>query len=521
MVRLPVEYQEVEYIQGTSNARIDTGIPGNNDSLVVSGKVYFNKFSAYQGFFGNYIDEDHNVSRLILYSSANGAVIVDINRRAGNSSAPKIGFYAGNVGEFKVNKTKLVFNGTEYSYGGVNNATVNDTNILLNVSDPAASTSNSELYRRWYYFQINDGDTMLRNFIPCYRKSDSEPGMYDTVTKQFFTNAGTGTFLVGNDVSWDTASLIERRRQILLNTPHLTSESANPLTFQTDISANLKDCKIYFEPVQEGTGDPSPDNVRPITGWDGVTITRCGKNLVLSDDPEKPNDNYYHSSTGSIAYSTEEGAFYSAGGGVGYAAHDLKNGTKSRLFTAPADMTATFSLFYKNIGTNYGLRFYYNNSRVQDIHGAVDETWHKFSYTRNMVKGDYIQIVIYGNIYFKDIQLELGSEATAYEPYTGTSLTIPFPQTIYGGYVDLSKGEVVEEWSQIASYNGETLPGEWVSDHDVYTAGTSPTIGAQVAYKLATPIAHQLTSQVIKTLKGINNIWSDANGNIEVKFWKH
>jgi len=32
---------------------------------------------------------------------------------------------------------------------------------------------------------------------------------------------------------------------------------------------------------------------------------------------------------------------------------------------------------------------------------------------------------------------------------------------------------------------------------------------------------YTLTPQTIKALKGINNIWSDANGNIEVKFWKH
>ena len=34
------------------------------------------------------------------------------------------------------------------------------------------------------------------NFIPCVRKSDSKPGMYDTVSKTFYTNAGTGEFIV-------------------------------------------------------------------------------------------------------------------------------------------------------------------------------------------------------------------------------------------------------------------------------------------------------------------------------------
>lgn len=36
------------------------------------------------------------------------------------------------------------------------------------------------------------------NFIPCVRKSDSKPGMYDTLTKTFYTNTGTGEFIVPN-----------------------------------------------------------------------------------------------------------------------------------------------------------------------------------------------------------------------------------------------------------------------------------------------------------------------------------
>ena len=39
-------------------------------------------------------------------------------------------------------------------------------------------------------------------------------------------------------------------------------------------------CKVSWEPTQEGTGDPSPENVRPIKGRDSVTVTRCGENLL-------------------------------------------------------------------------------------------------------------------------------------------------------------------------------------------------------------------------------------------------
>ena len=39
-------------------------------------------------------------------------------------------------------------------------------------------------------------------------------------------------------------------------------------------------CKASWEPTQEGTGDPSPENVRPISGRDSVTVERCGGMLL-------------------------------------------------------------------------------------------------------------------------------------------------------------------------------------------------------------------------------------------------
>jgi hypothetical protein len=48
-----------------------------------------------------------------------------------------------------------------------------------------------------------------------------------------------------------------------------------------DASAILaKDITIAIEPVQAGSGDPSPTNVRPISGWTGANVTRTGKNLL-------------------------------------------------------------------------------------------------------------------------------------------------------------------------------------------------------------------------------------------------
>lgn len=53
---------------------------------------------------------------------------------------------------------------------------------------------------RLYYFYFNQDGTDVFNMVPCYRKADGEIGMYDLVSKTFFTNAGTGTFTKGAEV---------------------------------------------------------------------------------------------------------------------------------------------------------------------------------------------------------------------------------------------------------------------------------------------------------------------------------
>ena len=54
---------------------------------------------------------------------------------------------------------------------------------------------------KYYYFKIYDNWTLVRDFVPCYRKSDEEIWMYDMVNDVFYTNAGTGTFTKGSDVN--------------------------------------------------------------------------------------------------------------------------------------------------------------------------------------------------------------------------------------------------------------------------------------------------------------------------------
>ena len=57
------------------------------------------------------------------------------------------------------------------------------------------------------------------------------------------------------------------------------SETGNPVVCYP-VAGYPLGCKVSWEPTQEGSGTPSPENIRPIKGRDSVTVERCGENLL-------------------------------------------------------------------------------------------------------------------------------------------------------------------------------------------------------------------------------------------------
>lgn len=55
------------------------------------------------------------------------------------------------------------------------------------------------IYRIKSYCVYSD-NVLTCDLVPCYRKTDSVIGMYDTVAKMFYTNVGTGEFVKGEDI---------------------------------------------------------------------------------------------------------------------------------------------------------------------------------------------------------------------------------------------------------------------------------------------------------------------------------
>ena len=107
-------------------------------------------------------------------------------------------------------------------------------------------------------------------------------------------------------------------------------------------------------------------------------------------------------------------------------------------------------------------------------------------YTGTSVSGTFYPMVRYADI---SDQTFIKNEINAYDRYI--YYTVGY---LYGGYWNLINGKVVKTHEHIASYNGETLPGWWMSDRDTYAPGTSPSIGASVTYELAEPVEYSGSS---------------------------
>lgn len=254
-----------------------------------------------------------------------------------------------------------------------------------------------------------------------------------------------------------------------------------------------------INPVQTGSGDPSPSNVRPITGWTGMNVVRTGKNLINFPDCASANVNIINNTYN--PYWNELNSHY-----------PFKENTQY-----------TFSCQFSTTDTenSWGLRVEYTNGTVAYIwlHNQTTDTNSITTAANRTIKRIHFAYSAAFTLEFSNAQLEEGTTATTFER-SGTTYPISWADeagTVYGGTLDVTNGVLTVTDGNIASYNGETLPSTWISDRDVYAVGTTPTTGAQVVYKLATPQTYQLTPQAVLTILGQNNIWADT-GDVEVAY---
>lgn len=328
------------------------------------------------------------------------------------------------------------------------------------------------------------------------------------------------------------------------------SETGNPVVCYP-VAGYPLGCKVNWEPTQEGSGTPSPDNIRPIKGRDSVTVERCGENL-LDSIPELPIRIYKDSPYIAVRGGTLPAGQYTMdvrldvipGGealGAALIKYELADGTEKYFVTRASKETSVTTAFETAIKA--------------------------------------ITVVNYGNIdgNITGISLVPGDGAGDFERYTGQTATLTLLRTIYGGTVDAVTGEGQETWKLLTldgteSWGSYILPNNkgtrWylhqsqapVDGRDTVTARSSHYNGAtgkqtyngvvgvsaysssvqiydsdraaisladwksylaaqyaagtpvQIAYKLAEPVPFTATgAQPIPDLSGVNTVLTDAD----------
>lgn len=327
---LPYEYQEVEYLESTGTQWIDTmWIPQTPFAIEQEIEILDTDGDRY---YGGVEENKYFIDHIRYYDTIQ-------HYTRDNSGAYKLNAFPKPNDKFKA---KCVWENDKI-YGYLN--------------DELKYTNNySGIYnftRTWYIFKLNldtfpygggkirifnykitQNNTLVRNFIPCYRKSDNVAGMYDLVNGQFYTNQGTGSFIVGNDVNID----IE------------------------------------------------------------ITPKRRTKNLSLDDNPNNPDANYISSGGGTqpIQYSQDENAFFTSNhrtrdwyvNSVGsytlsFTAKLRVEGSSAYAILANANGSFIGSIISKeNLTSNY--QRFYKTINITDITKPIQLTFYNTLYFRDI-----------------------------------------------------------------------------------------------------------------------------------------
>lgn len=404
--------------------------------------------------------------------------------------------------------------------------------------------------------------------------------------------------------------LMDARRRMLLNAPHINANSGDIVHFKTDMKAPLKECVVNFSPIQEGTGTPSLTNIRPIKGFDDIYLIRCGKNLIRPFTSGSSrgvtftamDDGSVHASgTKTSSGTVQRTSFINNGHYVessiaGKTTTDFNNGVmlkfggcwnpdgKKYFDIYPWDHTTNARPKQSSTSAENAVGVYYDG----DVAKAYLPANHIFRLALrcNTLNVEYNDYVFHPWVYFDD------EEDETFEKPMREEIDVPFGSigTIYGGSLDLITGTLTtdydfiefdgtEHWSALGGVdsgdnrvyrlilpkwvlvdsnyrgcshypNATITTGTTQVGFQAYTSSTGenknlrfrPNLSeissleqwknflaeqkaagtpVQCWWRYVEPVTYQLTPQQILTLKGTNNIWSNANGDIEIKYWTH
>ena len=192
--RLPLEYQELEYIESTGTQYIDTGVlAGSNVKIEIDGVFKYIEGKTY--VTGGRDDFDTN--RIALFSNSN---YFDFQFGTKGVGYDNVSNTRDDVRKLISFSKSGVYINNELKVDGTDQEFTSSCNIYLfavNKGEEIQYGSGTQLYN----YKIYVDGVLILDFVPAYRKSDAEVGLYDLVNDKFYSNSGTGRFKSGSFVN--------------------------------------------------------------------------------------------------------------------------------------------------------------------------------------------------------------------------------------------------------------------------------------------------------------------------------
>lgn len=252
-------------------------------------------------------------------------------------------------------------------------------------------------------------------------------------------------------------------------------------------NGKIQDMLLYGKSSQDGI--PTSENPVEIKSVVNPTVKVCGKNLwnpILGG--------YISGIDGSIAAASKKQI----------AATDF-------IKTSGKDITVIARNFSSAMDSSYAYRIGFYNAEKKWIKNAVLSDGNKHSInTFNITGTEYIRVSAPSGIY-DTIQIEYGSEATPYEPYTEQSVQLPY--TLNAIPVTSGGNVTIDGQQYIADYV-DVERGKLVKMVDSSKLDNTQSIVNKTEWLLAEPQEIDLTQEEAQTLKALATYYPTTNISI-------
>lgn len=241
-----------------------------------------------------------------------------------------------------------------------------------------------------------------------------------------------------------------------------------------------------YEPYVGGIPSPNPDYPQEIRSVVNPKVKVCGKNLwnpILKG--------YINNTNGSITATPK----------ASVAVTDfIKKSGK--------DITVIARNFSSEMKDSYAYRIGFYDVRKKWIKNIIPSGGNKYRInTFNVIGTEYIRVSAPSGIY-DTIQIEKGSEATSYEPYTDQSVQLPYT---LNAIPVTSVGNVTIDGQQYVADYVNVECGKLVKMVDSSKLDNTQSIVNKTEWLLAEPQEIDLTQEEVQTLKALATYYPTTN----------